>query len=254
MDWYRLFNGVLIGPVIRRRVRVRVIGRKYLPLSGGCMFAMGSHTTEVESVIIPASLPERQFHFYAKVEYWRQSGLKGRLRRWFMDAIGDISVDRGDKRAALQAIEAGARLLWQGEVVAVYPEGTRSTDGKLHGAYPGTVYSVLQASYLEYRETGRVPNIPIIPVGLIGMERASSPKGGFWPRRCRVTIVIGPPIWLNTLERAAVKRGKINTQGTVIIPTQGFIAKEVGARMMHSIEDLCGKEYDPERLDIPGAN
>lgn|GEM_PF-984830 len=254
MDWYGFFNGVLIGPAIRRRVRATVIGRSNLPKAGGCMFAMGSHTTEVESVIVPAVLTERQFHFYAKVEYWRQSGLKGRMRRWFMDAIGDIPVDRGDKRAALAAIVAGARLLRQGEVVAVYPEGTRATDGKLHGAYPGTVYSVLQASYLEYRETGRVPHIPIIPVGLIGMERASSPNGGFWPRRCRVTVVIGAPIHLNALERAAVKRGKINAQGTVIVPTQGLIAKEVGGRMMHSIKDLCGREYDPEKLDIPGAN
>lgn len=254
MNWYRLFNGVLIGPVIRRRVRVAVIGRSNLPKAGGCMFAMGSHTTEVESVIVPAALPERQFHFYAKIEYWRQGGLKGRARRWFMDAIGDIPVDRGDKRAALRAIEAGASQLRRGEVVAVYPEGTRAPDDKLHGAYPGTAYSVLQASYLEYRETGNVPQIPIIPVGLIGMEKASSPKGGFWPRRCRVTIAIGSPIYLNGLERAAVKRGKLNAQGTVVIPMQGTIAKELSSRMMHSIAELCRKKYDPEKMDIPGAN
>lgn len=215
---------------------------------------MGSHTTEVESVIVPAVLTERQFHFYAKIEYWRQSGLKGRARRWFMDAIGDIPVDRGDKRAALAAIVAGARLLRQGEVVAVYPEGTRATDGKLHGAYPGTVYSVLQASYLEYRETGRVPHIPIIPVGLIGMEKASSPKGGFWPQRSHVTIVIGEPIYLDFAERTAVKSGKLNGQGTVVIPMQGTLAKKVGARMMHSIARLSGREYDPHQLPIPGGN
>jgi len=245
---------VLIGPFIRRRVHVTVIGRENLPATGACILAMGSHTTEVESLVVAATLQERRLHFYAKSDYWRGSGLKGRIRRWFMNVGGNIPVERGDKLAALRAIEAGASLLRQGEVVAVYPEGTRAADGKLHGAYPGTVYSVLQASYLEYAATSKVPSIPIIPVGLVGMEKVSSLKGGFWPQRSHVAVIIGSPIYLNDIEQEAVKRGQLNVRGMVVIPTQGAIVKAVGARMMYSIAELSGCEYDPCKLPIPGSN
>jgi len=244
VDWYSLFNRRLIGPFIRRRVRATVVGRANLPQTGGFILAMGSHTTEVESPVVCAWLPERQLHFYAKIEYWRRGGLKGGLQRWFMNAIGDIPVDRGNIRAARDAVTAGAALLMRGEALAVYPEGTRSPDDKLHGAYLGTAYTLIEVARAKGSTKGTPLRIPIIPVGLIGMEDASSPKGGFWPLRCSVMIKIGKPIYLSPMQMMELRTGLMRKH----------VAQQLTDQMMREIARLSGKEYDPHPLPIPGAN
>ena len=246
MDRYTLLNRWLVGSFIRRRVDVTVIGRENLPTTGACILAMGSHTTEVESLIVAAALQERELRFYAKVQYWRGSGLKGRAQRWFMNAAGNIPMQRGEGSAILEAIEAGAGVLRRGEVLAVYPEGTRVSDGKVHGAHPGTVATLLKATLDEYREAGTMPRIPIIPVGLVRMGSVSSPKGGFVPRRGEALIRIGQPMFLSSMELMSLRNGGR--------PAQRVLREEVSRRMMRRIARLCDKDYDPHRLPIPGSN
>lgn len=246
MNWYSLFNRVLVGPFIRRRVRVTIIGRDNLPKTGAFILAMGSHTTEVESAVVAATLRERQLHFYAKVQYWNRGGLKGRVQRWFMNAVGNIPMERGEGRAVLNAIEAGVRTLQRGEVLAVYPEGTRVSDGRAHAAYPGTAHTLLEAIRTGYEAMGAAPRIPIVPVGLIGMESISSPEGGFVPRRGEVTIRIGRPIYLSFMEVRMLKNGGR--------PAQSVLTRELTERMMRSIARLCEKDYDKRRLPIPPSN
>lgn len=227
--WNWLFRRVVFGIPFRHRVRAEIIGRENLPEKGGYILAMGSHTTELESAIVAVWLHERQFHFYAKAEYWR----KGWLVRWFMNVAGQIPVERNDARKALEAIEAGAEVLRHGGVLAVYPEGTRSTDGKLHGAYGGTARTLIQAG----------GTVPIVPVGLIGMEAVSPPDGGFWPQCCSVKIVIGEPIYLSNLEQRALAHGKGIAKGVV--------SRHVSQEMMKEISRLCGKPYVKDKLPIP---
>lgn len=243
MDRYTLLNRRLVGPFIRRRVRVAVIGRENLPKAGACILAMGSHTTEVESLVVAATLQERQLHFYAKVQYWRGSGLKGRAQRWFMEAGGNIPMERGEGRAVLDAINAGVDMLRRGEVLAVYPEGTRVSDGKVHGAYPGTVDTLLKATLAEYEATGVMPRIPIIPVGLIHMGSVSSPKGGFVPLRGEAMIRIGQPMFLSFMELMSLKNGGRSAQR--------LLREEISRRMMRRVAHLCDKEYDSRRLTPP---
>jgi len=240
---YSLLNGALIGPSIRRRVDVIVTGRENLPVTGAFILAMGSHTTEVESLVVAATLRERQLHFYAKSDYWSRPGLKGWAQRHFMDAVGNIPMERGEGRAALKAIEAGVEVLRRGQVLAVYPEGTRISDGKVHAAYPGTVRTLLDAVQAGLEETGEAPGIPIIPVGLVGMGSISAPEGGFVPLRGEVEINIGAPMYLSPMEIRTLKNGGR--------PGKAVITQEMTPRMMRRIARLCGKEYDPKRAKIP---
>lgn len=246
MNLYGLLNSVLFGPFIRYRVRVTVVGRENLPKTGAFILAMGSHTTEVESVIVAAWLRERQLHFYAKSDYWNRPGLKGRLQRWYMSAVGHIPVERGGGRAVLKAIEDGVQVLRQGEVLAVYPEGTRVADGKVHGAYLGTVRTLLDSIRVEREATGVAPHIPIIPVGLVHMDSVASPNGGFIPRRGEAMIRIGQPMHLAAAEMTALESGGNRARNTLI--------EELTSRMMCHIAQLCDKEYDSHRLPIPGSN
>lgn len=246
MNLYGLLNSVLFGPFIRRRVRVTVVGRENLPKNGAFILAMGSHTTEVESVIVAAWLRERQLHFYAKSDYWNRPGLKGQAQRWYMSAVGHIPVERGGSRAVLKAIEDGVEVLRQGEVLAVYPEGTRVSDGKVHGAYPGTVRTLLNAICAEREATGAAPRIPVVPVGLVHMGSVTSPNGGFIPRRGEAMIRIGQPMHLTRAEMMALNNGGNLARNT--------LTKELTSRMMRRIARLCDKEYDPRRLPIPGSN
>lgn len=220
--WNWVFRYLVLGPIIRRRVHAHVIGRDNLPRRGAYVLAMGSHKTELESAVVASWVRGRQLHFYAKAEYWQ----KNWLMSWFMNAIGQIPMERGDARKALESIELGAMLLRDGKVLAVYPEGTRSPDDKLHGAYPGVVRTVLKAG----------GTMPIVPVGLIGMEAMTPSGGGLWPRKSNVTIVIGKPIYLTKAELKLA---------------EGLVTREVSARMMHQISGLCGKRYDAKRLPIP---
>lgn len=197
---------------------------------------MGSHTTELESAVVAVWLRHRQIHFYAKAEYWR----KGWLVRWFMNVVGQIPVERNDARKALEAIEAGAEVLRNGGVLAVYPEGTRSLDGKLHGAYPGTVRTMMQAVEVRAVPAGRVP---IVPVGLINMDAMSPTGSGFWPKRCQVTIVIGKPIYLSQSEQRALAHSERIAKSAV--------TRRISQEMMEEISKLCGKPYTLERLSIP---
>lgn len=243
MNWYRLFNERLIGPFIRRRVQVTVEGRENLPKVGACILAMGSHTTEVESLVVAATLQERKLRFYAKADYWNRKGLRGRAQRWFMDAAGNIPMKRGQGRAVLEAIEAGVEVLRRGEVLAVYPEGTRVSDGKVHAAHPGTVDTLLRATVAGYEAKLDMPRIPIVPVGLMYMGMVSAPKGGFVPVRGETVIRIGQPMYLSPMELRSLKNG-----GRL---AQRVLREEISRRMMRRIARLCEKEYDPRRLTPP---
>lgn len=176
----------VVGPPARAFFPAHVVGRENLPREGPFIIAAGPHRTEFESALLACNLSEYELHFFAKAEYWKGS----KLKRWFMDGTGMIPVDRQDSRAAVAQIRQGAEILREGGIVAVYPEGTRGTDAYVHKGHTGAVRTALQASKL-------LPggNVPIIPVGMIGMRELNPPGEKFKLRRGRCTIVIGEPIY-----------------------------------------------------------
>ncbi|UYO98298.1 1-acyl-sn-glycerol-3-phosphate acyltransferase [Microbacterium sp. M28] len=170
----------VISPLARLVYRPRVEGRENVPATGPVIFA-SNHLSFIDSIAIPVAAP-RPVHFLAKSSYFEGTGIKGALSRTFFESIGAIPVRRGAGQAALDALEQQRVLLDEGLTVALYPEGTRSTDGRLYKGRTGVAFLALQ--------TGA----PVVPVGLIGTDRVM-PKGAKMPSlRERITVKFGTPI------------------------------------------------------------
>lgn len=174
------FGRAVIGSLARLVYRPHVEGRERVPLDGPIIFA-SNHLSFIDSIAIPVAAP-RPVHFLAKSAYFEGTGFKGAVSRTFFEAIGAIPVRRGAGQAALDALDQQRLLLEQGLAVALYPEGTRSTDGRLYKGRTGAAFLALQ--------TGA----PVVPVGLIGTDKAM-PKGAKMPSLSeRITVRFGDPI------------------------------------------------------------
>ncbi|BDV30177.1 lysophospholipid acyltransferase family protein [Microbacterium terricola] len=176
---YKLGRGV-INPLARLIYRPRIEGKDNVPRTGPVIFA-SNHLSFIDSIAIPVAAP-RPVHFLAKASYFDGTGFSGWISREFFTSIGAIAVERGAGQAALDALDQQRQLLEEGSAVALYPEGTRSLDGRLYKGRTGVAFLALQ--------TGA----PIVPVGLIGTD-AAMPVGAKLPSlRARITVKFGEPI------------------------------------------------------------
>ncbi|MBS1675388.1 MAG: 1-acyl-sn-glycerol-3-phosphate acyltransferase [Actinobacteria bacterium] len=179
-----LIGRMILSPLARIVYRPRIEGRAGVPKTGPVIFA-SNHLSFIDSIAIPVVAP-RRVHFLAKSSYFEGTSLKGRLVASFMRAVGAIPVRRGAGQAALDALDMQRRLLEEGLAVALYPEGTRSTDGRLYKGRTGVAFLALQ--------TGA----KVVPVGLIGTDKAM-PVGATMPRfGTRVTVRFGEPLDLSS--------------------------------------------------------
>ncbi|KAA9130017.1 1-acyl-sn-glycerol-3-phosphate acyltransferase [Microbacterium caowuchunii] len=175
-----LMGRYVLAPLARLAYRPRIEGRANVPRKGPVIFA-SNHLSFIDSFVIPMSSP-RHVQFLAKSSYFDGPGIKGWLSREFFTALGASPVQRGAGQAALDALDQQRRMLEAGKAIALYPEGTRSLDGRLYKGRTGVAFLALQ--------TGA----PVVPVGLIGTNEIM-PVGAKFPRlRPRVTIRFGKPI------------------------------------------------------------
>lgn len=169
-----------ITPLARVIYRPHIEGKSNVPHSGPVIFA-SNHLSFIDSLAIPVAAP-RPVHFLAKSTYFDGIGFKGWTSRTFFTSIGAIPVERGAGQAALDALDQQRRLLDVGSAVALYPEGTRSTDGRLYKGRTGVAFLALQTGAL------------VVPVGLIGTDKVM-PVGAKMPSlRHRITVRFGTPI------------------------------------------------------------
>jgi 1-acyl-sn-glycerol-3-phosphate acyltransferase len=178
----RVLYGVLhriIPPVLRAIWRPHVIGLEHLPPSGPLILA-SNHQSFIDSVVIPAVTP-RPVNFLTKSDYFEGRGIKGRLvKEWFV-TFGAMPVDRDDSRAAIASLDTALGVLAEGGAFGIYPEGTRSRDGRLYRGRTGVAQLALTSG------------APIIPIGLIDTDRLQ-PVGSNRPRLVRITVKFGEPI------------------------------------------------------------
>ncbi|MCR2801577.1 MULTISPECIES: lysophospholipid acyltransferase family protein [unclassified Microbacterium] len=173
----------IIAPLARLFYWPRIEGRKNVPRKGPVILA-SNHLSFIDSFVIPMASP-RAVRFLAKASYFEGKGLKGWFAREFFYAVGAFPVQRGAGQAALDALDQQKRMLEAGWATALYPEGTRSLDGRLYKGRTGVAFLALQ--------TGA----PVVPVGLVGTNDAM-PVGAKFPRlRPRVTVRFGEPIDLS---------------------------------------------------------
>ncbi|MFC0504427.1 lysophospholipid acyltransferase family protein [Micromonospora costi] len=201
-----------VGTALRVGWRPRVEGLTHVPRHGGAILA-GNHLSVADELFL-ATLTPRHVAFWAKSEYFSGTGPRGWLSRRIVSGMGAIRVERGGGRAALTAFDAAIPVLRAGGLVAVYPEGTRSPDGRLHRGRTGVV------------RLARDAGVPIIPVGVLGTAEVL-PIDARLPRRHPVTLRFGPPIPV---------AGRIHGPRDIRTLTD---------EVMAAIQRLTGQEYVP---------
>ncbi|WP_334684741.1 lysophospholipid acyltransferase family protein [Mycetocola sp. CAN_C7] len=169
-------------PIVRLIYRPRILGRSNVPKHGRVILA-SNHLSFIDSIAIPVVAP-RRVQFLAKSSYFDGEGLRGWVSRVFFTSIGAVAVERGAGAAAQEALDAGKRILETESAFAIYPEGTRSLDGRLYKGRTGVAWLALS--------TGA----PVVPVGLLGTDELM-PVGSTVPRLKRVTVVFGDPLDLS---------------------------------------------------------
>lgn len=187
------FGRFVIAPLARLLYRPRVIGRRNVPKTGAVILA-SNHLSFIDSVVIPVVAP-RRIQFLAKSHYFEGDGLSGWVKRTFFIAIGAVGVRRGAGRDSQEALEISKGILESGHAFALYPEGTRSRDGRLYRGRTGVAWLALT--------TGA----PVVPVGLIGTERLQ-PVGAKTPTFARVTVAFGEPIDVSAFGPAGSGRAR----------------------------------------------
>ncbi|MGH3907284.1 MAG: lysophospholipid acyltransferase family protein [Pseudonocardiaceae bacterium] len=203
----------LVRPLARLALRPSVYGAQFVPSSGPVILA-SNHRSFADSVVIPLVLP-RRVTFLAKAEYFEGTGLSGWLSRRFFLAMGHVPVQRGQGRAAWGAVRVAQGVLARGGALAIYPEGTRSLDGRLYRGRLGVARLTL------------LTGAPVVPVALAGTERVQ-PVGSRIPRPHPVTVRFGAPL---EFSRYAGKERQV--------PVLRTITDEI----VNAIRILSGQEY-----------
>ncbi|CAL9375403.1 MULTISPECIES: lysophospholipid acyltransferase family protein [Streptomyces] len=206
----------LLGPLLRVLFRPQVEGAERIPGSGPVILA-GNHLTFIDSMILPIVV-DRQVFFIGKDEYVTGKSLKGRLMAWFFTGVGMIPVDRDGGRGGVAALMTGRRVLEEGNVFGIYPEGTRSPDGRLYRGRTGIARLTLM--------TGA----PVVPFAMIGTDRVQ-PGGSGLPRigpGRRITVRFGEPLDFSRYEGMDRDR---------------YVLRAVTDEVMSHVMRLSGQEY-----------
>ncbi|MFJ7497186.1 lysophospholipid acyltransferase family protein [Streptomyces sp. NPDC097727] len=214
--FYYVLKYAILGPLLRLFFRPRIEGLEHIPEDGAAIVA-GNHLSFSDHFLMPAIL-KRRITFLAKAEYFTGPGVKGRLTAAFFHSIGQIPVDRSGKDAGQAAIREGLGVLSRGELLGIYPEGTRSHDGRLYKGKVGVAVMAITAQ------------VPVVPCAMVGTFEIQ-PPGQVVPRIKRVTIRFGEPL---DFSRYA---GLENQKAAI---------RAVTDEIMYAILGLSGQEYVDE--------
>ena len=210
---YFILKTFVLGPLLRFIFRPWVRGVENVPSSGAAILA-SNHLSFSDSIFLPLQCP-RPVVFLAKSEYFTGRGLKGWLVKTFFKATGQLPIDRSGGKASEAALNTGLGVLEQGQLLGIYPEGTRSPDGKLYRGRTGIARMVLEAK------------VPVIPVAMIDTEKVQ-PIGKRLPRVRRVGIVYGKPLDFSRFDGMEGDR---------------IVLRAVTDEIMYELKKISGQEY-----------
>lgn len=212
-----------VAPLAKVIWRPTIIGRENVPAEGGVVVA-SNHLSFIDSIVI-SMLARRPVSFLAKEEYFTGTGIKGAISRSFFTSVGAIPVNRGAGQAAQEALDAGLARIEGGGAFSIYPEGTRSRDGRLYRGKTGVAWLALTAG------------VPVVPVALTGTQNLQ-PVGSKRIRRAKITIEFGEPMDLSSFGVAASGRAR----------------RHATDALMLRIRDMSGQEYADHYNEPPPAN
>lgn len=210
---YWLLKYVILGPLLKLIFRPQVEGLHHVPATGPVILA-SNHLSFSDSIFTPLIVP-RRVTFVAKAEYFTGKGIKGWLTKMFFVGTGTIPVDRSGGRAARAALDTQLTVLRAGGVAGIYPEGTRSPDGRLYRGKTGVARLALESG------------APVVPVVMLNLDEIQ-PPGKLIPKVTRVRIRFGPPLDFSRYAGMAGDR---------------FVERAVTDEIMYELMELSGREY-----------
>ncbi|HEV2087260.1 MAG TPA: lysophospholipid acyltransferase family protein [Cryptosporangiaceae bacterium] len=211
--FYWMCKYILIGPWLRILFRPKVEGMEHVPAEGPAILA-SNHLSFCDSVFLPLMV-RRHVTFLAKAEYFSAPGIKGFLTKLFFSGVGAVPIDRTSGSAAKAALETGKRVLAAGDVLCIYPEGTRSPDGRLYRGKTGVARMALEA------------RVKVIPVAMMNTN-VIQPIGKKIPRIMPVHMRIGAPLDFSRYE------GMIGDR---------FVERSMTDEIMYALMQLSGQPY-----------
>jgi 1-acyl-sn-glycerol-3-phosphate acyltransferase len=209
---FYLLARFVLRPLFFLIFRPTVTGRDNVPPTGPVILA-SNHLSFIDSIAIPLMAP-RKVAYLAKAEYWRGSGITGWVSRTLFTALGALPVEREASRAAQAALDTAMGVLRAGGAFGIYPEGTRSRDGRLARGKTGVAWLALTA------------DCPVVPVAVHGTDKVQ-PIGARWPRPHKVSVTFGEPLVFPE-HRGLAGKGKAR--------------REVTDRVMEAIVAMSGQE------------
>jgi len=211
--FYWIMKHIVVGPILLAIFRPWVVGLQHVPKDGPVILA-SNHLSFIDSVFLPLVV-DRPVVFLAKSEYFTGKGLKGWATRMFFQATGQLPIDRSGGKASEASLNTGLRVLSEGRILGIYPEGTRSPDGRLYRGRTGVARMVLESG------------APVIPVAMIGTEKVM-PIGTRLPKVRRIGIILGEPLDFSRFEGLEGDR---------------FVLRSVTDELVHELRRLGDQEY-----------
>ncbi|MGH3448063.1 MAG: lysophospholipid acyltransferase family protein [Nocardioidaceae bacterium] len=211
--FYWLLKWVFIGPLLRLLFRPYAEGTDNVPAEGAAILA-SNHLSYSDWLFMPLTV-SRRVTFPAKSEYFTTPGLKGWLQKHFFSGAGQVPIDRSGGNASMAALTTGLKILATGELFGIYPEGTRSHDGRLYRGKTGVARMALEAK------------VPVIPIAVIDTN-VVAPPGKIFGRYTRPGVRFGKPLDFSRYEGMEDDR---------------FVLRSITDEIMYEIMELSGQEY-----------
>ncbi|HEY9375495.1 MAG TPA: lysophospholipid acyltransferase family protein [Jiangellaceae bacterium] len=211
--FYWFLKRVILGPLLRLVYRPWVEGLEHIPAEGAAIVA-SNHLSFSDSLFMPLVAP-RRVTFLAKSDYFTGSGVKGWLTRVFFRGVGQVPVDRSGGKASEAALRAGLKVLRRGDLLGIYPEGTRSPDGRLYRGKTGVARMALEAK------------VPVIPVAMIDTDKMQ-PPGRLIPKVMRPGVRFGKPLDFSRYDGMEEDR---------------YVLRSVTDEIVYALMELSGQEY-----------
>ena len=210
---YLILKNIVLGPILNILFRPWVRGSDNVPRKGGAVLA-SNHLSFVDSIFLPLKV-KRPVTFLAKSDYFTGKGVKGALIRWFFKSTGQLPIDRSGGKASEDSLNTGLGVLERQLLLGIYPEGTRSPDGKLYRGRTGIARMILEAQ------------VPVVPVAMIDTDKVQ-PLGAKYPKIHRVGVKFGQEL---DFSRFAGMEG------------ERVVLRAVTDQIIYRIKELSGQRY-----------
>jgi 1-acyl-sn-glycerol-3-phosphate acyltransferase len=211
---YLILKNIVLGPIINLLFRPWVRGSENVPRKGGVVLA-ANHLSFMDSIFLPLKV-KRPVTFLAKSDYFTGKGFKGAVIRWFFKSTGQLPIDRSGGKASEDSLNTGLGVLERELVLGIYPEGTRSPDGKLYRGRTGIARMILEAQ------------VPVVPVALIDTEKVQ-PLGAKYPKIQRVGVKFGQQLDFSRFAGMEAER---------------VVLRSVTDQIVYRIRELSGQQYE----------